>query len=563
MDFELSPEQREIQTLAHDFAAAEIEPHAAEWDREHRFPKEVFGKLAELGLMGACVPEEYGGAGADFLSYILVLEELSRADAGVGVTVGVHTSAVTLPILRFGTDEQRSRFVPPLARGELIGAFALTEAEAGSDAGSLRTAAEQNGDGWRITGTKQFISTAAHAGTFLLFARTDPSTPGARGVSAFILDSEHIRITGQEEKLGLNSSVTNSIAVEGAEVGSDRLLHEEGKGFTVAMATLDGGRIGIGAQALGIAQAAYDFARSYALERKQFGKAIAEFQAIQWKLADMATEIDASRLLVYRAAWRKEQGLPAHRGGREGQAVRVRDRAPRDRRGDPDPRRLRLHEGVPGRALLPGREDHGDLRGHERDPAARHRALDPRAPAARARAGLMDTAITLFLDDQAPELAKAHDELYPERIDEHIPLSLTLLYPFAPSDELDDDYLKMARDFFASRHPLSFDIARVAQWPDGGAVYGVPEPEGQLRATMRALWELFPEFPPYRGAVDDPRPHASLTLDGGDDPDTLLARVEERLAGLLPAHFEVGEAVLMEEHEPDVWHMTHTFPFQR
>jgi len=175
----------------------------------------------------------------------------------------------------------------------------------------------------------------------------------------------------------------------------------------------------------------------------------------------------------------------------------------------------------------------------------------------------MDTAITLFLAEQAPELAKAHDELYPERIAEHIPLSLTLLYPFAPSDELDDDYLKMARDFFASRHPLSFDIASVAQWPGGGAVYGVPEPEGQLRATMRALWELFPEFPPYRGAVDDPAPHASLTLNGGDDPDTLLARVEELLDGLLPAHFEVGEAVLMEEYERDVWHVTHTFPFQR
>ena len=208
--------------------------------------------------MGVCVPEEYGGAGADFLSYILVLEELSRADAGVGVTVGVHTSAATLPILTFGTDEQRSRFVPPLARGELIGAFALTETESGSDAGSLRTAAEANGDGWRISGTKQFISTAEYAGTFLLFARTDPDTPGARGVCAFILDADHIRVTGHEEKLGLNSSVTNSIAIEGAEVGPDRLLHEEGKGFTVAMATLDGGRIGIAAQALGIAQAAYD-----------------------------------------------------------------------------------------------------------------------------------------------------------------------------------------------------------------------------------------------------------------------------------------------------------------
>ena len=255
------------------------------------------------------------GPGADFLSYILVLEEISRADAGVGVTVAVHTSAVTLPILNFGSDEQRARFVPPLARGELIGAFALTEAEAGSDAGALRTTAEPDGGGWRISGTKQFISTARFAGTILLFARTDPSTPGARGVSAFILDADHIRVTGEEEKLGLNSSVTNSIAVEDQHVDRDRLLHEEGKGFTVAMATLDGGRIGIGAQALGIAQAAYDFARGYALERKQFGKRIGEFQAIQWKLADMATEIDAARLLVYRAAWLKQQGKPHTEAG--------------------------------------------------------------------------------------------------------------------------------------------------------------------------------------------------------------------------------------------------------
>jgi alkylation response protein AidB-like acyl-CoA dehydrogenase len=310
VDFDLSDDQREIQALTREFAQAEIEPHAAEWDRGHTFPKELFGKLADLGLMGACVPEEYGGAGADFLSYILMLEEISRADAGVGVTVAVHTSAVTLPILTFGTDEQRARFVPPLARGELIGAFALTETEAGSDAGSLRTTATPDGEGWTISGTKQFISTARYAGTLLVFARTDPDTPGAKGVSAFILDADHIRVTGEEEKLGLNSSVTNSIAIEGARVERDRLLHEEGKGFKVAMATLDGGRIGIGAQALGIAQAAYDTARTYALERKQFGKRIAEFQAIQWKLADMATEIDAARLLTYRAAWLKQQGRP-------------------------------------------------------------------------------------------------------------------------------------------------------------------------------------------------------------------------------------------------------------
>jgi alkylation response protein AidB-like acyl-CoA dehydrogenase len=310
VDFELTSEQREIQALARDFAREQIEPHAAEWDREHRFPRELLSQLAELGLMGVCVPDEYGGAGADFISYILVLEELSRADAGVGVTVAVHTSATTLPLLAFGTDEQKSRFVPPLARGEVLGAFALTEPEAGSDAGSLRTRAEPNGDGWTITGGKQWITNGRYAGTFLLFARTDEDTAGARGVSAFILDAEHVRVTRDEEKLGLNSSATNDIVVEGAHVGRDRLLHEENKGFTVAMATLDGGRIGIAAQALGIAQAAYDVARAYALERRAFGRRIGDFQAIQWKLADMSTEIDAARLLVYRAAWLKATGAP-------------------------------------------------------------------------------------------------------------------------------------------------------------------------------------------------------------------------------------------------------------
>jgi alkylation response protein AidB-like acyl-CoA dehydrogenase len=315
MEFELAPEQREIQALAREFAEAEIDPHAGDWDRNHHFPRDLFAKLAELGLMGVCIPEELGGAGADFLSYILVLEELSRADAGVGVTVAVHTSAVTLPILSFGTDEQRSRFVPPLARGELLGAFALTEPEAGSDAGSLRTSATRENGGWRISGAKQWITNGAHAGTFLLFARTDSETPGARGVSAFVLDADHVRVTRTEEKLGLNSSVTNDIVVEGALVDGDRMLHDEGKGFTVAMATLDGGRIGIAAQAVGIAQAAYDAARRYALERRQFGQRIAEFQAIQWKLADMATEIDAARLLVYRAASLKQQGRPHTEAG--------------------------------------------------------------------------------------------------------------------------------------------------------------------------------------------------------------------------------------------------------
>jgi alkylation response protein AidB-like acyl-CoA dehydrogenase len=310
VDFELTPEQREVQALAREFARAEIEPHAAEWDRSHEFPRELFGKLAELGLMGACVPEEYGGAGTDFLSYILVLEELSRGDAGVGVTVAVHTSAVTLPLLSFGSDEQKSRFVPPLARGEHLGAFALTEAEAGSDAGALRATAEAVADGWAITGAKQWITNGRYAGTFLVFARTDARTAGARGISAFILDADHVRVTRDEEKLGLNSSVTNDIVIEDARVGRDRLLHEENRGFRVAMATLDGGRIGIAAQALGIAQAAYDIARGYALERRAFGQRIANFQAIQHKLANMSMEIDAARLLIYRAAWLKQNGLP-------------------------------------------------------------------------------------------------------------------------------------------------------------------------------------------------------------------------------------------------------------
>jgi butyryl-CoA dehydrogenase len=310
MDFELTADQREIQGLTRELADAEITPNAPSWDRDHRFPDELFPKLAALGLMGVCIPEEYGGAGADFLSYILVLEELSRADAGVGVTVAVHTSATTLPILSFGTEEQRARFVPPLARGEQLGAFALTEPGSGSDAGSLRTTAEPDGDGWRISGSKQWITNGSRAGTFLLFARTDPAIAGARGVSAFVLDASHVRITREEEKLGLNSSTTSDLVLEGAVVERDRLLHEEGRGFRVAMATLDGGRIGIAAQALGIAQAAYDVAREYALEREQFGRRIGDFQAIQWKLADMATEIDAARLLTYRAAWLKQQGHP-------------------------------------------------------------------------------------------------------------------------------------------------------------------------------------------------------------------------------------------------------------
>ena len=307
MEFALTAEQREIRALARDVAAAEIAPRAAEWDRAHGFPRELLSRLGELGLMGVCVPEEYGGAGSDFLSYALVLEELSRADAGVGVTVAVHTSACTLPLLGFGTPEQRERFVPPLARGEAIGCFALTEPAAGSDAGSMVSSAERVEGGWHVRAAKQWITNAAFGGTILLFVRTDPQTRSARGVSAFVVDTDDVTITRTEEKLGLNSSVTNDIAVD-AVLPADRLLGDEHHGFRIAMATLDGGRIGIAAQALGIAQAAYDVALRYAQEREAFGRRISEFQAIQHKLVDMSTEIDAARLLVYRAAWLKDRG---------------------------------------------------------------------------------------------------------------------------------------------------------------------------------------------------------------------------------------------------------------
>jgi butyryl-CoA dehydrogenase len=307
VDFALTAEQREIQALTREFAKAEIEPHASDWDRAHAFPRDLLTKLGELGLMGVCVPEEYGGAGADFVSYALVLEALSRADAGVGVTVAVHTSACTLPLLQFGTDEQRARFVPPLARGDAIGCFALTEPGAGSDAGSLVTSATPADGGWHVRGSKQWITNAAFGGTVLLFARTDPETRSARGVSAFVLDTDDVTITRTEEKLGLNSSVTNDVAVD-TFVPADRLLGDENHGFRIAMATLDGGRIGIAAQAVGIAQAAYEVALAYAQEREAFGQRIAEFQAIQHKLVNMSMEIDAARLLVHRAAWLKDCG---------------------------------------------------------------------------------------------------------------------------------------------------------------------------------------------------------------------------------------------------------------
>ncbi len=305
---ELTDEQREIRDLARRFADEEIAPAAAGWDREHVFPREVFAHLGELGLMGVCVPEEHGGAGADFLAYVLVLEELSRADAGVGVTVAVHTSAGTLPLLAHGTPEQVGRLVPPLAQGHELAAFALTESGSGSDAGAMRARAVSDPTdppptAARVTGTKQWTTNGSHAHCFIVFAR-DPDRPSAfvvrRGAAGF-------RVTREEEKMGLNSSSTADLSFE--DTPGER-LGAQGAGLRIAFQTLDAGRIGIAAQAVGIAQAALDVAAGYAQERHAFGRPIAGFGAIQQKLADMQTEIEAARALVWRAARLKEAGMP-------------------------------------------------------------------------------------------------------------------------------------------------------------------------------------------------------------------------------------------------------------
>jgi alkylation response protein AidB-like acyl-CoA dehydrogenase len=300
-EHELTDEQRDIRALAHRFAQEEIAPNAAAWDREHRFPKEVFTRLGELGLMGACVPVEHAGAGADFLSYVLALEELARADAGVAVTVAVHTSAATLPVLAHGSDEQIGRLVPPLAQGIELGAFALTEPEAGSDAAALRTRADAEG---RITGAKQFITTGSHAHVLLVFAR-DPDDR----ISAYVVrrPAPGLAVAREEEKMGLNSSSTAALSFE--QTPSER-LGTAGAGMRIALGTLDGGRIGIAAQAVGIAQAALDVATTYARERSAFGGPIARFGQVQRKLADMQTEIEAARALTWRAARLKQAGRP-------------------------------------------------------------------------------------------------------------------------------------------------------------------------------------------------------------------------------------------------------------
>ncbi|RLE17377.1 MAG: acyl-CoA dehydrogenase [Acidobacteria bacterium] len=309
MDFQLTEEQQMMKEMAHKFADNRVKPGAAERDRTHEFPVNILKECAELGFMGVTVPEEWGGAGMDYLSYAIMMEEISRACASTGVILSVNNSLVCDPLMKFGTDAQKEKYVKPLAMGEKLGCFALTEPGAGSDAGATKTTAVKNGDHYIINGTKIFITCATHADVCIMFAVTDKSA-GHHGISAFIVekDFEGYNLGTVEDKLGINASGTAELYFEDMKVPAENLLGEEGQGYKIALATLDGARIGIAAQGVGVAQAVLDESVKYAKERVQFGKPIAANQAIQWFLADMATELEAARLLTYKGADCKQQG---------------------------------------------------------------------------------------------------------------------------------------------------------------------------------------------------------------------------------------------------------------
>ena len=308
----LTEEQKAIQQTAREFAKRELAPFVDQWDREAHFEPAIIAKLAELGFLGMMVPEEFDGLGLDSLTYLVALEEIASIDASTAVLMSVHNSLPTQMILRWGTAEQKERFLKPMARGELLGAFALSEPDAGSDAASLTTQATRDGDGWILNGTKAWVSSGPHAGVILSMARTD--TPkdrrGARGIGAFIVtpDLAGFSIGKKEDKMGLRASPTVQVRFDNMRVPQANLLGEPGMGFIYAMQSLDSGRLGIAAQAVGIAQAALTHASKYAAERRQFGKPIKEFQAIQFRLADMASKVAASRALLHAAATARDRG---------------------------------------------------------------------------------------------------------------------------------------------------------------------------------------------------------------------------------------------------------------
>jgi alkylation response protein AidB-like acyl-CoA dehydrogenase len=312
MNFQLTEEQNLIRDMVRQFAETEVAPSAAERDEQEHFDRDLmFARLADLGLTGIVFPEEYGGAGADYVSYAIAVEELSRVCGSTGVTLSAHLSLGANPIYLFGTEEQKKKFLTPLALGEAMGAFGLTEPAAGSDAGGTRTTAVRDGDEWILNGTKIFITNAGEADTYVVFARTDREAQKHHGISTFIVEkgTPGFSFGKKEKKMGIRSSPTMELVFENCRVPHANLLGEEGKGFKVAMKTLDGGRIGIASQALGIAQGALDATIAYASQREQFNKPLSSFQGVQFQLADMATQVEAARLLVYNAAYRASAGL--------------------------------------------------------------------------------------------------------------------------------------------------------------------------------------------------------------------------------------------------------------
>jgi butyryl-CoA dehydrogenase len=310
MNFQLSNEHQMMQKMVRDFALNECEPTAAQRDEEESFDMNIWHKMAELGLCGIPWPEEYGGAGADYLSYVIAVEELSRVDASIGVTLSAHTSLAGWPVYKFGTEEQKQKYLRAMAEGRKMGAYCLTEPGSGSDAAGMKTTAVQEGDGWVLNGSKIFITNGGHADIYIVFAQTNPELKH-KGIAAFIVEKDFpgFAVGKKEKKLGIRSSATTEVIFDNCRVPKANLLGQVGEGFKIAMMTLDGGRNGIAAQALGIAQGAMDHAVAYAKERVQFGKPISKLQAIQFKLADMATKIEAARLLTYQAAWREDQGV--------------------------------------------------------------------------------------------------------------------------------------------------------------------------------------------------------------------------------------------------------------
>jgi alkylation response protein AidB-like acyl-CoA dehydrogenase len=309
MDFALNEEQEMFRKTIREFAEKEIMPRAQEIDLKGEFPWDIIRKMADLGLMGLPFPEEYGGAGGDAISYAIAVEEIARASGSVAITYSAHISLACSPIYLFGTEEQKKKYLIPMARGEKIGAFGLTEPGAGSDAAAIKTRAVLDGDEWVINGQKIFITNGSIADVVVIAAVTDPAK-GKRGISNFIIEkgTPGFRVGREEDKMGLRGSVTSELIFENCRVPKENLLGKEGEGYKQFLITLDGGRIGIGAMAVGLGMAALEAAAKYAKERVQFGQPIAEFQAIQWMIADMATELEAARLLVLRAAWLKDQG---------------------------------------------------------------------------------------------------------------------------------------------------------------------------------------------------------------------------------------------------------------